>query len=104
MFARRLLRCFAVSLHVKARPNGRVAYSSPSFGLGGPPAEPTRFSDCAWEKQGKMPSALITRIVGTHRYQLTSGGRRIIVAVLSALRSTVAQLTPVTAQLTGVAA
>ena len=48
--------------------------------------------------------ALITKIVGTHRYQLTSGGRRIIVAILSALRSTVAQLTPVTAQLTGVAA
>src|SRR4029077_18852771 len=39
--------------------------------------------------------ALITKIVGTHRYQLTSGGRRIIVAILSALRSTVAQLTPV---------
>jgi hypothetical protein len=48
--------------------------------------------------------ALITKIVGTHRYQLTSGGRRIIVAILSALRSTVAQLTPVTAQLTAVAA
>jgi hypothetical protein len=48
--------------------------------------------------------ALITKIVGTHRYQLTSSGRKIIVAILSALRSTVAQLTPVTAQLTAVAA
>jgi hypothetical protein len=48
--------------------------------------------------------ALITKIVGTHRYQLTSSGRRIIVAILSALRSTLAQLTPVTAQLTAVAA
>ena len=48
--------------------------------------------------------ALITKIVGTHRYQLTSTGRKIIVAILSALRSTVAQLTPVTAQLTAVAA
>jgi hypothetical protein len=48
--------------------------------------------------------ALITKIGGTHRYQLTSAGRRIIVAILSALRSTVAQLTPVTAQLIGVAA
>jgi len=48
--------------------------------------------------------ALITKIVGTHRHQLTSSGRRIIVAILSALRSTVAQLTPVTAQLTAVAA
>jgi hypothetical protein len=42
--------------------------------------------------------------VGTHRYQLTLSARKIIVAILSALRSTVAQLTPVTAQLTAVAA
>jgi hypothetical protein len=48
--------------------------------------------------------ALITKITGTHRYQLTSTGRKTIVAVLCALRSTVAQLTPVTAQLTAVAA
>ena len=48
--------------------------------------------------------ALITKITGTHRYQLTSTGRRTIVAILSALRSTVAQLTPVTAQLTAAAA
>jgi hypothetical protein len=48
--------------------------------------------------------ALITKITGTHRYQLTSTGRKTIVAILSALRSTVAQLTPVTAQLTAVAA
>jgi hypothetical protein len=48
--------------------------------------------------------ALITKISGTHRYQLTSAGRKAIVAILSALRSTVAQLTPVTAQLTAAAA
>jgi hypothetical protein len=48
--------------------------------------------------------ALITKIAGTHRYQVTSPGRKTIVAILSALRSTVAQLTPVTAQLTAVAA
>lgn len=48
--------------------------------------------------------ALITKITGTHRYQLTSTGRKTIVAILTALRSTVAQLTPVTAQLTAVAA
>ena len=48
--------------------------------------------------------ALITKITGTNRYQITSSGRKTIVAVLSALRSTVAQLTPVTAQLTAVAA
>jgi hypothetical protein len=34
--------------------------------------------------------ALITKIVGTHRYQLTSTGGKIIVVILSALRSTVA--------------
>ena len=48
--------------------------------------------------------ALITKISGTHRYQLTSSGRKTIVAILSALRSTIAQLTPVTAQLTALAA
>src|SRR5207244_1538760 len=48
--------------------------------------------------------ALITKIRGTHRYQLTSTGRKVIVAILSALRSTLAQLTPATAQLTAVAA
>jgi hypothetical protein len=48
--------------------------------------------------------ALITKITGTHRYQITSTGRKTIVAILSALRSTLAQLTPVTAQLTAVAA
>jgi hypothetical protein len=48
--------------------------------------------------------ALITKIPGTHRYQLTAAGRKAIIAILSALRSTVAQLTPVTAQLTAVAA
>jgi hypothetical protein len=47
--------------------------------------------------------ALITKITGTHRYQLTSHGRKTIVAILSALRSTVAQLTPLTAHLTAVA-
>jgi hypothetical protein len=48
--------------------------------------------------------ALTTKITGTHRYRLTSTGRKTIVAILSALRSTVAQLTPVTAQLTALAA
>ena len=48
--------------------------------------------------------ALITKIRGTHRYQLISTGRKVIVAILSALRSTLAQLTPATAQLTAVAA
>jgi len=48
--------------------------------------------------------ALITKTHGTHRYQLTSNGRKAIVAILSALRSTVAQLTPITAQLTAAAA
>src|SRR5215468_2237301 len=38
--------------------------------------------------------ALITKITGTHRYQLTSAGRKAIIAILSALRSTVAPTHP----------
>jgi hypothetical protein len=37
---------------------------------------------------------LITKITGTHRYQLTATGRKAITAILTALRSTVRQLTP----------
>jgi hypothetical protein len=62
---------------------------------------------CAWISRKLRllrAHALITKIHGTHRYQLTANGRKTIVAILSALRSTVAQLTPVTAQLTAVAA
>ncbi|MGH9419830.1 MAG: hypothetical protein ACRD3J_07655 [Thermoanaerobaculia bacterium] len=40
---------------------------------------------------------LITKITGTHRYQLTATGRKVITAVLTALRSTVRQLTPLAA-------
>ena len=40
---------------------------------------------------------LITKITGTHRYQLTVSGRRATTAILTALRSTVRQLTPVAA-------
>ena len=40
---------------------------------------------------------LITKITGTHRYQVTTAGRKAITAVLTALRSTVRQLTPVAA-------
>jgi hypothetical protein len=60
----------------------------------------------AWISRKLCPlraHALITKIVGTHRYELTSCGRGSIVAILSALRSTVAHFTPVTAQLTAVA-
>jgi hypothetical protein len=38
--------------------------------------------------------SLIRKIPGTHRYQLTCTGRKAITAILTALRSTVAQLTP----------
>jgi hypothetical protein len=41
--------------------------------------------------------ALIRTIAGTHRYQLTAAGRKAITAILTALRSTVPQLTPVAA-------
>lgn len=40
---------------------------------------------------------LITKITGTHRYQLTVSGRRATTAILTALRSTVRQLTPLAA-------
>jgi hypothetical protein len=40
---------------------------------------------------------LITKINGTHRYQLTASGRKAATAVLTALRSTIRQLTPVAA-------
>ena len=40
---------------------------------------------------------LITKIAGTHRYQLTPSGRKVTVAVLTALRATVRQLTPLAA-------
>jgi len=40
---------------------------------------------------------LITKIAGTNRYQLTPSGRKATVAVVTALRSTIAQLTPLAA-------
>ena len=40
---------------------------------------------------------LITKITGTYRYQLTVSGRKAITAILTALRSTVRQLTPMAA-------
>lgn len=40
---------------------------------------------------------LITKIPGTHRYQLSTSARKVAAAVLTALRSTVRQLTPLAA-------
>ncbi|HSB15624.1 MAG TPA: hypothetical protein VLE22_14290 [Bryobacteraceae bacterium] len=40
---------------------------------------------------------LITKVTGTHRYQLTPTGRKAVTAILTALRSTVRQLTPMAA-------
>lgn len=40
---------------------------------------------------------LIRKVTGTYRYHLTVSGRRVITAVLTALRSTVRQLTPMAA-------
>jgi hypothetical protein len=40
---------------------------------------------------------LITKIAGTHRYQLTAAGRKVNVAILTALRCSVAQLTQLAA-------
>ncbi len=40
---------------------------------------------------------IITKITGTHRYQMTAAGRKTITAILTALGSTIRQLTPVAA-------
>jgi hypothetical protein len=40
---------------------------------------------------------LIRKIPGTHRYHVTASGRKAITALLTALRSTIRQLTPVAA-------
>ena len=40
---------------------------------------------------------LIHKVPGTHRYQLTSSGRKVTTAIATALRSTVRQLTPIAA-------
>jgi len=40
---------------------------------------------------------LIHKVPGTHRYQLTSSGRKVTTAIATALRSTVRQLTPMAA-------
>jgi len=40
---------------------------------------------------------LITKVGGTHRYQLTVSGRKATTAILTALRATVRQLTPIAA-------
>jgi len=40
---------------------------------------------------------LITKITGTHRYQLTLSERKALTAILTALRATVRQLTPLAA-------
>jgi len=40
---------------------------------------------------------VIRKITATHRYQLTASGRKAVTAILTALRSTVRQLTPMAA-------
>jgi hypothetical protein len=40
---------------------------------------------------------MISKVAGTHRYQLTASGRKASTAILTALRSTVRQLTPLAA-------
>jgi len=40
---------------------------------------------------------LIRKVTGTHRYQLTTSARKAIAAILTALRSSVKQLTPLAA-------
>ena len=43
------------------------------------------------------PDGLISKVSRTHRYELTQRGRTAIVAILTALSSTIRQLTPLAA-------
>lgn len=62
------------------------------------PEEPRRRSAWVTRKLRLLRAhGLITKITGTHRYQLTASGRKAITAILTALRSTVRQLTPLAA-------
>jgi hypothetical protein len=68
------------------------------------PSAPTSIKEArrrsAWvSRQLRLLRAhgLITKIKGTHRYQLTTSGRKITMAILSALRATISQLTPIAA-------
>ncbi|MGQ9636096.1 MAG: hypothetical protein ACUVXB_17875 [Bryobacteraceae bacterium] len=62
------------------------------------PEEPRRRSAWVSRKLRLLRAhGLITKITGTHRYQLTAAGRKATTAILTALRSTVRQLTPVAA-------
>ncbi len=68
------------------------------------PSAPTSIEEArrrsAWvSRQLRLLRAhgLITKINGTHRYQLTTSGRKITTAILSALRATIRQLTPIAA-------
>jgi hypothetical protein len=66
-----------------------------------PPATPTEGRRCsAWvSRKLRLLRAhgLIYKITGTHRYQLTTDGRSATTAILTALRSTIRQLTTLAA-------
>ena len=62
------------------------------------PAEQRRRSAAISRKLRLLRAhGLITKVPHTHRYQLTVCGRKAIVAILTALCSTIRQLTPVAA-------
>src|SRR6185503_15477969 len=71
-----------------------ILYSTP----GTPPSEQRRRS-AAISRQLRLLRAhgLISKVPHTHRYQLTALGRKTIIAILTALSSTIAQLTPIAA-------
>ena len=71
-----------------------IFYSTPALS----PAERRRRSAAISRKLRLLRAhGLISKVPHTHRYQLTPRGRKAIVAILTALSSTVRQLTPVAA-------
>lgn len=71
-----------------------ILFSTPASS----PAEYRRRSAAVSRKLRLLRAhGLITKVPHTHRYQLTARGRKAIVAILTALSSTIRQLTPVAA-------
>lgn len=71
-----------------------ILYSTPALS----PSEQRRRSAAISRKLRLLKAhGLISKVPHTHRYQLTARGRKAIVAILTALSSTIAQLTPIAA-------
>ena len=71
-----------------------IFFSQPA----GTPSEARRRSAWVSRKLRLLRAhGLIRKVPGTHRYHVTATGRKVITAILTALRTTVRQLTPIAA-------